>query len=128
MTKPVVAAANKKLVIDEKMFKKIESLVNAYNDALKAQKKAAKGGPAPLPVDPAKSVAELGALVAKSWAKIKEVSGIKDPVPVAKKADPKKPAAKKPAAKKPAAKKPAAKKPAVAKKPVTPKPLLKPKA
>ncbi len=125
MAKPAVVAGVKKLVMDEKMFKKIDALVKAFDEGTKAMKKVAKGGPAPA-VDPAKSVGELGALVAKSWGKLKEASGIKEVVPVVKKPVAKKAAAK-PAAKKPAAKKPAAKKPAVKKvvaKPA-PKPLLK---
>jgi len=121
MAKPAVVAGVKKLVMDEKMFKKIDALVKAFDEGTKAMKKVAKGGPAPA-VDPAKSVGELGALVAKSWGKLKEASGIKEVVPVVKKPVAKKAPAKKPAAKKPAAKKPAVKK--VVAKPA-PKPLLK---
>lgn len=110
-TKPA-AAAGKKLVVDAKMFKKIDDIVNKYNEAVKAEKKAKKDG---LPAVAPKGLDELGDLIAKSWAKVKTASGIKEPVPA------KKPAAKKPvkkaAAKKPAAKKVAAKKPAAKKAP-----------
>ncbi|HOX91985.1 MAG TPA: hypothetical protein PLC54_03620 [Spirochaetales bacterium] len=116
ITKPAAAAGNKKLVVDAKMFKKIDDIVAKYNEAVKLGKKASKDGLPP--VEP-KGLDELGALIAKSWGKVKEASGIKEAAP-AKKAEPKKAAAKKTAAKKPAAKKAAAKKPA-AKKPTVKK-------
>lgn len=85
MAKPAGESGTKKLVMDEKVFKKIEALVAAYGEAVKVQKKMAKGGPAPK-VDPAVIMGDLGTFVAKSWGKLKDASGIKD-APVVKKVE-----------------------------------------
>lgn len=111
--KPATKPAIKKLVIDEKLYKKIDTIVTKYNDGVKAQKKAVKEG-VTVPADPETILNELGSLIGKAWKKIKTDSGIKDEIvkPVAKKPEAKKPVAKKPAAPAKAAVKAPAKAPA----------------